>query len=138
MILAASTARATDTTTVRGTVERVDANAGRITVSITDGAAIALQSARDTTVTLDGRAAKLGDLSHGQRVRVTYRETRGTNQLVSVTARKTTGQDVIREAREALQAAGRYTFQQKDEYAKKLQSIVERPGRPDRRPATSS
>ena len=125
VVLTAAAVPAADTTTVRGTVDRVDPAAGRLTLTTTDGTHLTLHAGADTAVEVDGQAAHLGDLSHGQRVRVTYKESGGTNRIVSLTARKTTAADVGREARQALEAAGRYTYQQKDQYEKKLRGVVD-------------
>jgi hypothetical protein len=119
-------ARAADEPTiVRGSIEQVDAAAGRVTVRTGDGKTLTLQITKGTTVDVDGHTAKPTDLMTGQRVRVTYRVTDGRNEVVTLTGRKTTGQDVAREAREALEAAGRYTYQQKEQYAKRLRQVVE-------------
>jgi gas vesicle protein len=126
LVLAASPVTAAETTTtVRGRVEKVDATTGRLDLTTADGRSLTLKTNNDTTVELDGQAAKLADLGTGQPVRVTYKDVGGDKQLVSVAARKTTGRDVAREVREALQAAGRYTYQQKGEYEKKLRGVVD-------------
>jgi hypothetical protein len=125
LVLGAAAAPAADTATVRGTIERVNTAAGRLTLATATGEHLTLHAANGATVEVDGHPAKLSDLSKDQRARVTYRDAGGTHELVSVTAHKTTGRDVTREVREALQAAGRYSYQHKDEYVKKLRGVVD-------------
>jgi len=111
--------------TVRGSVEQVDTATGRLDIQTADGKTLTLQVTKDTTVEVDGRTAKLADLAAGQRVRVTYRPADGRNQVVTLTARKTTGKDVAREAREALEAAKQYTYQQKEQYEQRLRQVMD-------------
>lgn len=125
-IVISPVARAADEpTTIRGSVTRADTATGDVAVQTPDGKTVVLHVSEGTTVEVDGKAAKLADLTPGQRVRVTYRVADGRNQVVALTARKTTGKDVAREAREALQAAKQYTFQQKGEYEKRLRRVVD-------------
>jgi hypothetical protein len=125
LALAALPLHAAEPATVRGQVGKVDATARRLDLTTADGRSLSLKTTNDTTIEVDGQAAKLADLATGQPVRVTYKDVGGDKQLVSVTARKTTGRDVAREVREALQAAGRYTYQQKGEYEKKLRVVMD-------------
>jgi hypothetical protein len=124
-IVISPVARAADEpTTIRGSITRADTATGDVAVQTADGKTTILHVTKGTTVEVDGQAAKLADLTAGQRVRMTYRVADGRNEVVTLTARKTTGKDVAREAREALQAAKQYTFQQKAEYEKRLRQVV--------------
>jgi chromosome segregation ATPase len=115
---------AEDQITVRGSVTRLDTATGLLHVQTPDGKTQTFHVTKDTAVQIDGHSARLDEILAGQRVRVTYRPAGGRNQVTALTARKTTGQDVAREVREALQAVGQYTYQQKDEYERRLRTVL--------------
>jgi len=77
LVVFAPIARAADERiTVRGSADQVDAAAGRLQLQTADGKTLTLHVSKDTTVEVDGRAAKLADITPGQRVRVTLKQKR--------------------------------------------------------------
>src|SRR5205823_8750833 len=73
----------------------------------------------------NGAPAKLTDFKPGTPVLVTYEVRSGRNHVVSATAHPETLDSVKKKVQEALQSAKNYTYDHKDEYAQKLQGVVD-------------
>jgi hypothetical protein len=69
--------------------------------------------------------ADLRDFKVGDAVLVSYTVRDGKNHVVSATANPDTVGDVMRKVQDALQSAKNYGYAHKDEYAQKLQNVLE-------------
>jgi vacuolar-type H+-ATPase subunit I/STV1 len=109
---------------VRGTVSAVSPNEGQLTVKTRGGQEVAVQVDDRTHLRGRGGAVKLSEFKEGDRVRVRLRGRDGDRHAARVVRLPVQAEDVRREVREALQAAKRYTFRQKDEYQRRLQDVL--------------
>jgi len=109
---------------VRGTVTSVSPNEGKLTVKTRRGQEVVVQVDDRTRLRGRGGAVKLNQFKEGDPVRVRLRGRDGARHAAAVVRLPVQAEDVRREVREALQAAKRYTFRQKDEYQRKLQDVL--------------
>jgi hypothetical protein len=119
-----ATAEDTKLNTARGRITDVQPAAGQFTLKTKGVAELKLHVDDASNLRLDNRAAKLTQFEEGSRVRVTYETRTGKNRVTSMTRIPISAQDVTRDVKEALRSAKDYAFQQKDEYAKKLESLL--------------
>ncbi len=109
---------------VRGTVTSVSPDEGKLTVKTRRGQEVVVQVDDRTRLRGRGGAVKLNQFKEGDRVRVRLRGRDGARHAAAVVRLPVQAEDVRREVRDALQAAKRYTFRQKDEYQRKLQDVL--------------
>jgi hypothetical protein len=110
--------------TVTGRIIKVQPAEDRLTLQTTEGKELELSLDSRSELRLHHRQAKLTQLKERTRVRVTYKPVNGTNHVVSLRDAPVTAEEVQRELREALESAKAYTFEQKEEYQKKLQPVL--------------
>jgi hypothetical protein len=113
-----------DQHTVTGRIIELQPADGRLTLQTTEGRKLELSLDSRSEVRLDQREAKLGELKEGTRVRVVYEPANGKNRVISLRNAPVTAEEVQQELREALESAKAYTFQQKEEYEKRLQPVL--------------
>ena len=111
--------------TVSGIISAIDTRERQFTIRTGEGGNLAFRVIDQTQLRLNGREVTLDQFKTGVPVTVTYRTSDGRNEATRVAANETTSDDVKRELREAFQAARDYTFQNKDEYLKRLQSVLD-------------
>jgi hypothetical protein len=110
--------------TVTGRIAQLQPDEHQVKVTTTDGKTLTLVLDNRSKVQRHQQEAKLSQFREGERVRVTYEPQPQGNRVVSLTAAPMTAAEVSREFREALKAAKTYTFEQKDEYAKRLRPVL--------------
>jgi len=112
-------------TTMRGHVARVDAPGNQLTVRTGDGNEVTVHVDPDTRVVVAGQPGKLNQLNSGDAVRVRYVTRGGDRHALLVKRSPTSLADVKRETNQALEAAKRYGFKQKDQYEHKLHGVLD-------------
>jgi hypothetical protein len=110
--------------TVTGRIIKLKPADSRLTLQTTEGRELELSLDSRSEVRLQQREAKISQLKPGTRVRVTYEPANGKNRLISLRDAPVTAQEVQQELREALESAKAYTFQQKEEYQKRLEPVL--------------
>lgn len=112
--------------TVWGRVSEVQPGGNQLTLKTRDGRELRLHVDAESRLLIEGRPAKLNQFKEGDRAQVTYAELpTGKDRVVRLAGMPATAADLKREVREALDAVKSYTFRQKDEYQKKLESLLE-------------
>jgi hypothetical protein len=124
ILLSAGAALAAETGVVRGRVVKADPAANRITVRPNAGPDMTFAVPAGSRLEAGGKPATLARFKEGQRVRVTYAEKGGTNEVILLKPAVTTDEELGREVRQALSAAKDYTFQQKEKYEAELQEVI--------------
>ncbi|HLN28229.1 MAG TPA: hypothetical protein VK395_10840 [Gemmataceae bacterium] len=109
---------------VRGRIVAIEPAMKQFTVRTAKGEEIKLTVDDQSKLELKQRASKLGDFREGMRVHVTYAPEEGKNRVVSMVQPRLTMDAIQKEVSEALSAAKSYTYQQKDEYQKKLNAAL--------------
>jgi hypothetical protein len=108
---------------LHGRIAEVRPGTGQITVQTRDGKDHTLTVDDRSTLRVGGETAKLDQLKPGMRVRVRYAAGDGKDRVLALTA-VPPAEDLRKQIRETLQAARAYGYQQKDEYARKLQGLL--------------
>lgn len=110
--------------TATGRILKLHPSEDRLTLQTTEGTVLELQLDSRSDVRLHQQEAKLSHLKQGDRVRVRYESANGTNRVLSLRDAPVTSEEVQQELREALEAVKAYTFQQKEEYRKRLEPVL--------------
>ncbi len=124
-VLAAATPAAENREKVEGRIREVRPSAHQLLLQTREGKELTLQVDNRSRVEQNGREVGLDQLRAGTRVQVAFESRDGENRVVSLKAVPVSAEDVRKEIREAFQAAKAYSFQQKDDYRKKLQSVLD-------------
>jgi hypothetical protein len=115
---------AAGTNVVRGQLIKIDASVHQVTVRPTSGADVTLAVTAGSQLKSGGKLATLARFNVGQRVRATYAEKNGVNEIVVLKPAVTTDEQLRKEINQALTTAKQYTFQQKDKYEAKLHETL--------------
>jgi hypothetical protein len=110
--------------TVTGRIGKLRPAEGLLTLQTTEGRELELNLDSRSEVRIHQHEAKLNQLKQGARVRVTYEPANGKNRVISLRDAPVTAQELQQELREALEAAKAYTFQQREEYRKRLEPVL--------------
>jgi len=125
-VFASAALAADNRRTVKGYIRDVNAPAHQLTVATDDDKDLTFRVDDRSKLERNGRPVALDDFKKGMRVKVAFEPSGGENRVVSMTPATVTTEEVRKEIREALQAAKSYTYQQKDEYRKRLNRVLER------------
>jgi hypothetical protein len=112
--------------TVKGRIREVSSSAHRVKIATEGGRILSLRVDQRSKLAWQGKAASLDEFKKGMRVRVTFEPRDGEKRVVSMTSAAVSAEEVRKEIRDALEAAKAYTFQQKEEYRKRLNRVLER------------
>ena len=110
--------------TVVGRIVKIQPATGRLTLQTTQGNLLELSLDARSQVRLQDAPANLNQLREGARVRVTYQQIGSTNHVVSLRDAPVTAEDIRQELREALETTKAYTYQQRQEYQKRLEPVL--------------
>jgi len=110
--------------TVTGRIIKLHPSEDKLTLQTTEGTELELQFDSRSDVRLHQQEAKLNHMKQGDRVRVRYQSANGKNRVLSLHDAPVTSEEVQQELREALEAVKAYTFQQKEEYRKRLEPVL--------------
>jgi hypothetical protein len=110
--------------TVRGRIAAVGPADNQLLLRTSDGKELRLHVDERSRLRLDQREARLGQFKEGTRVTVTFEPRAGLNRVVTLSDAPVSAEDLRREVRDALEAAKAYTFQQKDEYQRRLEALT--------------
>lgn len=110
--------------TVTGRIVDVRPAQNRITLQTVEGNELELNLDQGSQVRLHRRQATLSELKEGTRVRVTYEPLGGTNRVRSLRGAPVTADDVQQELHNALETVKNYTYQEKQEYQKRLEPVL--------------
>ncbi len=111
--------------TVRGRITEVRPADNELTLRSLRGDELKLTVDPRSRLEIQHRPAKLGDFQDGMRVRVTYESAQGKNRVVTMTQPRVSIDSIQNEVSEALESAKSYSYQQKDEYQKKLGGVMQ-------------
>jgi hypothetical protein len=120
-----SQADTSTTRTIRGRITEVRPAENELTVRSLRGDEVKLTVNDRSHLELQRQPAKLGDFREGMRVRVTYEPEQGKNRVLSMTQSRLTMENIQKEMNDTLESAKSYTYQQKAEYQKKLQGVLQ-------------
>jgi hypothetical protein len=109
----------------RGQITRVRPGDNQVVVQTADGRDLKLQTDNGSVLRARHSRVALDQFKEGDRVRVVYTSRDGENRVVRMVRVPANAEDVKREARAALEAARSYTFQQKDAYQERLESVLD-------------
>ncbi len=122
-LLAAQDARPGEKT-IRGKVKSIDTATGRLVVETGQGEQLKMHVGKDTTLRYAGQPADLQRFPPGTKVRLTYERRDDIHHVVEMTHGSVSAAQVKKDVNEALRSVRDYTFQQKDEYERKLQALL--------------
>jgi len=109
---------------LRGRIVAIEPTMKQVTVRTAKGEEIKLTVDDQSKLELKQHPSKLSDFREGMRVHVTYEPEEGKNRVVSMVRPRLTIDAIQKEVSEALSTAKSYTYQQKDEYQKKLNGAL--------------
>jgi hypothetical protein len=112
------------TRTARGKVTKVESAESQLTVTTREGRVLHFQTDADSKLRLAGKDVKLTEFKEGTRVRVTYDVRDGKNRVIAASEFPSSDGPVRREIRDALRSIAAYSFQQKEEYGRKMKAAV--------------
>ncbi len=115
---------AQNTETVHGYLRAVNAAAHRVEVTTDQGKEVTLDVGNNARLERDGKQASLDSFRKGMRVKVSYEHRGNKDQVTSMTAAPVSTADVRQQIRDTLRSAKTFTFQQKDEYRKRLEGVM--------------
>jgi len=110
--------------TVQGRIVQVQPKGQSFTVRTQDGQTVRMFVDGKSRVRINKSDAELNEYTVGSRVQATYTVRDGQNRVVQAVEWPLTAADVRREVREALEAVKDYTFQNKDEYQRRLEQVL--------------
>ncbi len=110
--------------TTKGRIQEVRPSAHQVTITTDGGKELTLRVDDRSRLEQQGHKVALDQFKKGMQVRVTYATGAGEKRVVSLTP-VVSGKEVEKNIGKALQSIKSYTFQQKDEYRKKLQGVME-------------
>jgi hypothetical protein len=116
---------AADRARALGEITSIRPGDNQVVVKTTDGRDLKLQTDDRSVLRVRYSKASLDQFKEGDRVRVVYTSRDGGNRVIRMVRVPANAEDVRREAREALQAIRSYTFQQKDAYRERLESVLD-------------
>jgi Cu/Ag efflux protein CusF/archaellum component FlaC len=111
--------------TVTGRIVSVRPAEHQLTLKTTKGKELELNLDSHSHLTHHRQPAKLSEFQEGNRVRATYEPAKGKNRLLSLRDAPVTAEEVQQELRNALDAVKNYTYQQKQEYQKRLEPVLQ-------------
>ncbi len=111
--------------TVRGRIAQVRPLDKTLTVHSSKGEDITLNVDEHSRLEIQRQPAKLGDFQEGMRVRITYDTEHGKNRVLTLSQPRVTLENLQKEVGTALESAKSYTYQQKEEYQKKLSGVLQ-------------
>jgi hypothetical protein len=111
--------------TVQGTVVSVQPDMGTFTVKSANGQELKLSVDPASQLRVTRNGASLKDFTAGASVLATYEMRDGKNRVLSATVNPVTLGDVNKKVQNVLESAKNYTFEHKDEYAQKLQNVLD-------------
>jgi hypothetical protein len=109
----------------QGQITRVRPGDNQVVVKTADGRDLKLQTDDRSVLRARHSRVALDQFKEGDRVRVVYTSQDGSNRVVRMVRVPANAEDVRREARAALEAARSYTFQQKEAYQERLESVLD-------------
>lgn len=110
---------------IRGRIERIDQDNRSVTVKTADGRKVNLTVTDQSKLEMNARPATLKQFREGQRVRARVEKAGTTEKLVHLSGSAASDDDVARNARETLEAIREYGYQQQEEYASKLNDVID-------------
>ena len=113
------------TRSVVGKVGTIMPAANRFTLEPRSGPAMTFAVDRESQLRVDDRPARLDQFQPGRQVRVVYAPREGANRVVLMDTTSVTADDLKREVTDALRAAKDYTYQNKDEYRRRLDRLAD-------------
>lgn len=112
-----------DPKTIRGRVKELQPPE-RLTVETSQGELVKLHVGKDATLRYEGQPADLRRFTLGTSVRVTYEPRDGAGRAIEITHGSVSAAQVKQDVNDALRSVKDYTYQQKDEYERKLQGVL--------------
>jgi len=116
---------AEDQQTVRGRIQEVRPSTKQLLLTTEGGKELTLRVDDRSRLQQQGKEVALDQFKKGMRVQAVYESRDGGNRLVSLTPALVSAAEVQKEIRDALQAAGAYTYQHRDEYRRRLQNVLD-------------
>lgn len=110
--------------TARGSIQEVRASARQVVISTDGDKELTLRVDERSILEQKGLEAALDQFKKGMRVKVAYEPRDGENRVISMTSATVSAEELENKFRDALQSAKSYTFQHKDEYRRKLESVL--------------
>jgi len=125
-VFASAALAAENRQTVKGRVRDVNAPDHQLTVTTDEAKDLTFRVDERSKLERNGRPVALDNFKKGMRVEVAFESSGEEKRIISMTPAIVSSEEVRKEIREALQAAKSYTFEQKDEYHKRLNRVLER------------
>jgi hypothetical protein len=122
---ASATRAAENAEPIKGRIQDVRPSDRQLVLTTETGKQLTLQLDDRSRLELNGQQASLDQLKKGMRVKVIFESRDGQNRLVSLTSAPVSAEELQKKIHDTLEAARSYSYQHKDEYRQKLQSVLE-------------